>query len=201
MRVSVKIFDWQGFHSAEQIVPESAHGALAYVDHDPVVGKGGDHAQRHDAHKLYEIGRQSAEVPGSVLKHGGDVIVHQLLGEGGSHNGRDGGDQNTGKYNKKRYFIIMKHVPDYPVDQPGGCIHTAFRFFCVCFFVHGSVFLLSVLRPAGRSRRCLQAVNCRYPDKSRWSSEDSHVCRTRRCGRRPAPGSCPRIPHWKHAGR
>ena len=51
------------------------------------------------------------------------------------------------------------------------------RFFCVCFFVHGSVFLLSVLRPAGRSRRCLQAVNCRYPDKSRWSSEDSHVCR------------------------
>ena len=42
MRVSVKILDRQGFHSAEQIVPESAHGALAYIDNDPVVGKGGD---------------------------------------------------------------------------------------------------------------------------------------------------------------
>ena len=66
-------------------------------DHDPVVGKGGDHAQRHDAHKLYEVGRQSAEVPGSDSEIARDVIVHQLLREGGSHNGRDGGDQNTGQ--------------------------------------------------------------------------------------------------------
>ena len=90
--VGIKIFDGQRLHLAEQVVPQVAHGALADVDHDAVIGKGRHHAHRHDADQLDQILGQAAEVPGAALQHGRNIVIHQCLGEGGAHHRGDGAD-------------------------------------------------------------------------------------------------------------
>ena len=51
MGVGVKILDGQSLHFAEQVVTETAHSALADVDHDAVVGEGCYHTQQQDAYQ------------------------------------------------------------------------------------------------------------------------------------------------------
>ena len=118
--MGVEIFDRQGFHPREQIVPQTPHSSLAHIDHDPVVGERCDHANRHDAGQTDDLGRQAAEITAAVLQHGGDIIIHQRLRKCGADDRRDRCDNNADDHKEKRDLIIMKHIPDHTADHFGG---------------------------------------------------------------------------------
>ena len=115
--MGVKIFDRQRLHPAEQIVPQAPHRALAYIDHDPVVGKRCDHAHSHDAGQADQVRRKSAEITGTAGEHRRDIVIYQSLRERCAHYCCDRCDQDADDHKQKRKFIIMKHISDHPVDQ------------------------------------------------------------------------------------
>ena len=173
--MGVKIFNGQGFHPGEQVVPQPPHGALAHIDHDPVVGKRRDHAHRHDAGQADDLGRQTAEITAAAFQHRGDVVIHKRLREGGSDDRRRRRNDDADDDKEKRDFIIMKHVPDHAADhfrrRRPGCL------FLFILLIHRSVSLLSkTLTPAGRSRRFPLTGMCRSPDRWHWSSTDFRGC-------------------------
>ena len=115
--VGVKVFDGQGLHLVEQVVPQVAQGALTHIDHDAVIAEGGDHARPHDAHQLLDVLGQAGEVPGAGGQHGLDIFVDQSLGEGGPHHSAYGGHQNAPDDENKQILIVVEHVAQNPVQN------------------------------------------------------------------------------------
>ena len=115
--VGVEIFNGQCFHVVEQVVPKVTHGALADVDHNPVVGKGGNHAHSHNTGQTHQVGSQFTEIGGTVGHHRYDILIHQLLREGSSHHCGNGSNQNADNHQDKLDFIVMKHILDDPLDE------------------------------------------------------------------------------------
>ena len=140
MGVGIKIGDRQGLHFVKQVIPQTQHGSLADIDHDPVVGKRGDDADPHHTGQLDQIRAQAAEIVRPLGKHWHDVIVHQFLGKTGPNHRGHRVDQDTGHHDQKRIFIIVEHILDHPLN--GGCNS---RYSCSGMFVTHSIFLLSLL--------------------------------------------------------
>ena len=115
--VGIKIFDGQGFHFGKQLVAQAAHGPLADVHHDAVIGERRHHADPHDTGQADQIAGQTAEIPGTAFQHGGNIVIHQGLGKCGTGHRGDGCDDDAHDHQGKRDFIIMQHVAQDPVEH------------------------------------------------------------------------------------
>ena len=98
-------------------MPQVAQGALAHVDHDPVIGEGGNDAHPHDTGQVLDVLGQTAEVLGAALQHGDDIVVHQRLGEGGPHHGAHGGHQDAPDDQDEQVFVVVEHIAQDPLQN------------------------------------------------------------------------------------
>ena len=81
--VGIKVLDGQSLHLVEQVVTQTAQGTLADVNHDAVVGVGGNDAYHHETAQLDNVLEQAGKVLRAAFQHGLQIIADQGLGEGG----------------------------------------------------------------------------------------------------------------------
>ncbi len=112
--MGVKIPDGKGFHVLKQLDAQRAHGSLAHVDHDPVVGVGAQDADGVDAAHPKKRSGQGREVRLFHLCQRNNVVVDQALHEKRALKRRQGGADNAEDDQEKRKFIVLQHVSEHP---------------------------------------------------------------------------------------
>ena len=114
MGMGVKIPDGKRFHVFKQFDAQRAHGSLAHVDHDPVVGVGAQDADGVDAAHPKKRSGQGREVRLFHLCQRNNVVVDQALHEKRALKRRQGGADNAEDDQEKRKFIVLQHVSEHP---------------------------------------------------------------------------------------
>ena len=115
--MGVKIADGQALHALEQLRAEAAHGALADVDHDAVVGVGAEDAGAIDERnggqrrRQDDDGRQEdhAQLHADEKAHGHAANEHQRRAH------RDPQDHLAG-------VLHVGHIGGHPGDKAGGAV-------------------------------------------------------------------------------